>query len=222
MMARGKADPVTHNSSDMKAALLYCIIAAAASSAAPDWECTDVALPDGNGLVAHKARVCYKPTLTTPSDPSALHVFGHGDGGGGPLIHGYDRALSTLTDAGFVVASYLSCWVDTPCGPGGSLDFLEFYKTIVAIQGDSELSQLVNFDVPVTLSGHSSGARAVLMAAALKENPNTFMQDYEEVTGMSDEMKAARDMVGAVVANHPDAMYLEKYVRAKRAQRTCD
>jgi hypothetical protein len=108
----------------------------------------------------------------------------------------------------------LSCIVDAACGARGALDFLEIYKVIAHLnstEAPPEYRSLIDFDVPVSLSGHSSGARAVLMAAALKDSPDTFLSSIDEVANMNVAMQYARDSVGSVVANHPDSMYAEKW-----------
>jgi len=150
---------------------------------------------------------------TTPSSPVPLVIWGHGNTGGGPLTKGYDEFMEAIIGEGdFVVAAYQSCWVDGECLLKGQGDFLEILKIIEWMDDSANVdvreAQLTNMDVPVTISGHSSGARAVLIAAALKDSPDVYAKDDDDLQALlTPSLYQAATRIGAVVSNHPDKSY---------------
>ena len=199
-------------------ALLLLLAAASVSASSDTFSCEDVPISSLAAYVpsARAARICYNPSSSSSSSSSPLHIFAHGDGGGGPNIKGYDRYNQALVAAGYISVSYMSCWVDQPCGPKGSLDALEIFKTGAALKaGDTpeiaKFTSLIDWATPISVSGHSSGARAVLIAAAMRDGPDTFMHQFDEVRDLNAANREIRDSIGAVIANHPDMMYDPAY-----------
>ncbi|GMH94105.1 hypothetical protein TL16_g12808 [Triparma laevis f. inornata] len=136
-------------------------------------------------------------------------AWGHGNLGGGPLVSSYDPLMEALIgDGDFVVATYESCWVDSSCLRQGQGDFLELLKVIEYFTNSSSPeSALVDQNLPVAVSGHSSGARAVLIAGSVRDNPDTYVQDDKFQDLMTPSLYAAASKIGAIISNHPDKSY---------------
>ena len=107
--------------------------------------CVDVAIPS---LVAYLrrnrfARVC------RPDGASALplHVWGHGDEGGGPLLGSYEGVLREIASYGFVVAAYASCDWDGECENGGT-SFREMLKVALHLEANNTFR--VDFGAPLS------------------------------------------------------------------------
>ena len=159
--------------------------------------------------LAKKVRLCTAANADSSStpQPKPLLVFGHGNLGGGPLVQAYDSMVSDWVDD-FVVATYESCWVDGSCLASGQGDFLEILKVIdYFTDSQNSESALVDPTLPVSISGHSSGARAVLVAGSFKDNPDTYLRSSEFQDLLTPDMYAAASRIGSIVSNHPDKMY---------------
>jgi len=158
--------------------------------------------------LAKKVRLCTASTDSSSAPkPKPLLVFGHGNLGGGPLVQTYDAMFSDWVDD-FVIAAYESCWVDGSCLASGQGDFLEILKVIEYLTDpENSESALVDPTLPVSISGHSSGARAVLVAGSFKDNPETYLQSSEFQDLLTPNLYAAASMIGSIVSNHPDKMY---------------
>mmetsp|Transcript_19125 Transcript_19125/g.49433 ORF Transcript_19125/g.49433 Transcript_19125/m.49433 type:complete len:393 (-) Transcript_19125:210-1388(-) len=150
------------------------------------------------------ARICYpKANGTFP-----LHLFAHGDWGGGAFFWlGYAGLQEQLASYGFVVPAYLSCWFDAECS-NGQASFLEALKTITFLERHPNVAP-VDWTKPYSASGHSTGARAVLMLAALRDNP-AFLDNTTFASEVTPDMRTALVKLKGVIADHPDPMYDEK------------
>mmetsp|Transcript_111658 Transcript_111658/g.360334 ORF Transcript_111658/g.360334 Transcript_111658/m.360334 type:complete len:265 (-) Transcript_111658:310-1104(-) len=100
------------------------------------------------------ARICYpKAEGTFP-----LHLFAHGDWGGGAFFWlGYSGLQEQLASYGFVVPAYLSCWFDIECS-NGQASFLEALKTLTFLERHPNIAP-VDWTKPYSASGHSTGLR---------------------------------------------------------------
>jgi len=113
-----------------------------------------------------------------------------------------------IGDGDFVVAMYESCWVDSSCLRQGQGDFLELLKVIEYFTNSSSPeSALIDQNSPVAVNGHSSGARAVLVAGSVRDNPDTYIQDDKFQDLMTPSLYEAASKIGAIVSNHPDKSY---------------
>jgi predicted dienelactone hydrolase len=149
------------------------------------------------------ARVC------APADGGAypLHVLAHGNGGGGPMAVAYHSLQEQLASHGFVVALYLSCAWDSECA-NGEASFLEVLKTIEALlhaPSAAAWEPRILPGAPFTASGHSTGARAVLMLAALRDSP-AFLQNTSLGAQVTQAHRQLLRNLTAVVADHADPM----------------
>jgi len=150
------------------------------------------------------ARICYpKAEGTFP-----LHLFAHGDWGGGAFFWlGYSGLQEQLASYGFVVPAYLSCWFDIECS-NGQASFLEALKTLTFLERHPNIAP-VDWTKPYSASGHSTGGRAVLMLAALRDNP-AFLDNTTFASEVTPDMRTALVKLKAAIADHPDPMYDEK------------
>eukprot|EP00928_Gymnodinium_smaydae_P037601 TRINITY_DN2606_c0_g1_i4.p1 TRINITY_DN2606_c0_g1~~TRINITY_DN2606_c0_g1_i4.p1 ORF type:complete len:384 (-),score=54.38 TRINITY_DN2606_c0_g1_i4:211-1323(-) len=145
-----------------------------------------------------------------------LMVFGHGDLSWPSMYAGLIKQMASF---GFVVTAYNSCyftlsWSWTQCH-GGKASFLEMLKIINHFVKNPKVERWkapVNMSKPVIVSGHSTGARAALMMAALKDAPS-YLSGTKECDYLSrhPELRAAVSYVGAAIAFNPDRMYHKKY-----------
>ena len=90
-------------------------------------------------------------------------------------------------------------------------DFLEVLKVIDWFF-DGQNEDKVDTGSKVAIAGHSSGARAVLMAAAVKDVPTYLQHDEDLDPLLTENLLAAAQRIGASIANHPDQMYNPVYV----------
>ena len=147
-----------------------------------------------------KTKVCY------PDDdqPYPLHFFAHGDFGGGSFIFAYGGLIADIVSQGFVVATYLSCSVDQFCDNGQS-SFLEVLKAMDYLETEHGWWDThIDFTAGYTASGHSTGGRAVLMLAALKDNPTHYLQDVPAIASqITATQRAGLEKFVAFVGDHP-------------------
>jgi hypothetical protein len=93
------------------------------------------------------ARVCQPTSSSRPKvskDPLRfpLHIWAHGNGGGGRFLAAYDSLQEQIASYGFVVAAFASCWFDSACDQGES----QWLETVKTIQYFEENSQIVTFN----------------------------------------------------------------------------
>lgn len=169
--------------------------------------CKDTAIPGLSEWLPpyRSARICYPQAKGL----FPLHIFAHGDFGGGPFFQiGYKAFHEELASLGFVVPAYYSCWADIECS-GGQASFLEALKTLSFMERHPTLAP-VDWSLPYSASGHSTGARAVLMMAALRDNPG-YLSGTPFASAITADMRKSLKRLKAVAADHPDPMYLESF-----------
>ena len=137
-----------------------------------------------------------------------LHVFAHGDFAGAFLASGYFALQERIAAQGFAVAMYLSCAFSPLQCEGGRSSFFEVLNVFTHLEARRGWwDDVIDPSRPWSASGHSTGGRAVLMIAALKDEPR-----YLEGTGLAPRITpahwAALGKLGAVAATHPDEMML--------------
>jgi hypothetical protein len=121
----------------------------------------------------------------------------------------YEALMRQVASFGFVVAAYRSCFLSSfefGCDKGRA-SFMEILKIIKYFYFENLHAAPVDASKWVTISGHSTGARAALMAASVKDSP-TYLDNTKYVEELS-RLRAAAAVIGAVVAVNPDPMYLE-------------
>jgi hypothetical protein len=155
-------------------------------------------------LPAYRAvRIC-APTASSANATFPLHIFCHGDVGGGAFFTpGYDGLQRQIASYGFVVAAFLSCWLDRECA-NGEADFIEALETILFVTAHPSVSPVDN-SLPYSASGHSTGARAVLMLAAVRDNMH-YLAKTSFAANVTADMRDALAKLKAVVADHPDPL----------------
>ena len=112
--------------------------------------------------------------------------------------------MKSIASYGFFVVAYESCPIDSGC-KNGQQQFLEALKTVRYLEDNAANFKSVNFSAGYSASGHSTGARSVLILAAARDNVNYLK-------GMSDYELTSRDRTilakfKCVVGDHPDPMY---------------
>ena len=174
-------------------------VASAASAASLSTICRSIAIPTLQGST-RSALTCY------PSGGGTypLHVFAHGNGGGSVMIYGYTSLLKELASFGFVVAAYKSCPIDSHCPPNGESQFLEAIKTIRFFE-EHPAAAPVDFSQRYSASGHSTGARAVLMLAAARDNPSYLNGSTASIRLTASDRKIM-EKVACVIGDHTDPM----------------
>lgn len=136
----------------------------------------------------------------------------HGDGGGGrALLLGYSTLFNKIAREGFCVVAPYSCSSDSEC-MSGETSYLEILKTLAYFKGNREMSEKYPIDYArnVTVSGHSTGARAALMVAALKDTVHTdraYLAGTAAGKELTTDLISTLDWITSVVADHPDKMY---------------
>eukprot|EP01063_Lacrimia_lanifica_P041801 TRINITY_DN9823_c0_g1_i1.p1 TRINITY_DN9823_c0_g1~~TRINITY_DN9823_c0_g1_i1.p1 ORF type:complete len:324 (+),score=69.89 TRINITY_DN9823_c0_g1_i1:142-1113(+) len=187
---------------------LLAAAAAAAAAAADAVECVSVPAPRLREVLPwyRTVRACW-PARGGSAARYPLHVFAHGDFGGGASYEpDYAGLQEDLARGGFVVAGYLSCWVDAECA-NGELDVVQALLVVDLLAGGAAGRGIpVDIDVPWTASGHSTGARAVLMLAAAADTP-AYLTGTAVAPYMTPALRAHLPRLAAVAADHPDPMY---------------
>lgn len=187
------------------AGVLLCLGAAQAQNGPYEVTCQNVSIPTLSDPWPHlyrSARVCYPKTTSNSLFP--LHVFAHGDFGGGAFFWpGYHGLHEQLASYGFVVPAYLSCWVDQQCN-NGETSFLEALKTIEHLEAHPNIVP-IDFNKPYTVSGHSTGARVAMMLAALKDSPD-YLKGTKLAPLVTDPMRKILNNIAAFVGDHTDPM----------------
>ena len=168
--------------------------------------CVNNIIPTLHGT-SKTALICY-PTNTNTINNSTkfpLHIFAHGNGAGGNVIKVYTSLLHAIASSGFVVAAYTSCVIDSHCY-NGETQFLELIKTVQYLETtQSNITNKIDFSLPYSASGHSTGARAVLMLAAAADNPS-YLANISYIN-LTQEDRKTISKITSIVADHPDPMY---------------
>jgi hypothetical protein len=142
-----------------------------------------------------------------------LHIFAHGNGGGGYATLAYEPLLREIASFGFVAAAYESCTFDSRCANGES-QLLEAIKTMrffletpAESRGNKEVPlPPIDKVLPVSVSGHSTGARAALMLAAARDTP-AFLAGPSSPAHLTPDDRSLLQRIACVVGDHPDPMY---------------
>lgn len=150
---------------------------------------------------AKTALVCHPDT----SAQYPLHLLAHGDFGGGLALDSYKPLAKQIASYGFCVVAYASCAIDNFCD-NGEASFVEAIKTIQYLEQNSTKVPAVNLTMPYSASGHSTGARVVLMLAAIVDNPQ-YLQSTKYASLLTPEVRRSVSKIKAVVADHADPMY---------------
>jgi len=179
---------------------------------------------NGNKQVEVKCQNVHMPELTSPSQiyryskicyPNdgkkyPLHIFAHGDFGGGPFGFAYNGILHDIASRGFVVSMYLSCAIDQFCDNGNG-SFLEILKSVSFLETNSGWwDETIDFSAGYSASGHSTGGRAVLMLAALVDNPTKYLATTKYASMITKEQRKSIQKFQAIVGDHPDPVYLSE------------
>ncbi|EOD06818.1 hypothetical protein EMIHUDRAFT_218935 [Emiliania huxleyi CCMP1516] len=196
----------------------------------PNWlpsTSTLVAL-NGNKQVEVKCRLVHMPKLISPSLPdplhiyrssricypnngkkNPLHIFAHGNFGGGPMGSAYHGIQHDIASRGFVVSMYLSCAIDQLSCDNGNGSFLEILKSVSFLETHSGWwDDRIDFSAGYSASGHSTGGRAVLMLAALVDNPTKYLATTKYASMITKEQRKSIQKFQAIVGDHPDPVYL--------------
>lgn len=152
---------------------------------------------------ARSARVCHPNATDGKLFP--LHVWAHGDFGGGPFAQAYNELQEQVASSGFVVAVFHSCAYSPFECDGGRASFLEILKTLQYFESPTNEAP-VDLSKPYSVSGHSTGARAVLMLASLRDTP-AYLAGTKYASEVTKEMRASLSRVAVVISDHPDPMY---------------
>ena len=159
-------------------------------------------MPDLTSLTDYYryAKVCY------PNDDQQypLHFFAHGDFGGGPLTFLMEGYIADIVSQGFVVVTYMSCAIDNFCH-NGKTSFLEVLKSMEYLETERGWwDNKIDFSAGYTASGHSTGGRAALMLAALKDNPTQYLQDVPDIVSqITKTQRVGLQKFVAFVGDHP-------------------
>jgi hypothetical protein len=166
--------------------------------------CETIAIPTLTAPIARfrSAVVCY-PNENGNVYP--LHLLAHGDFGGGGDLFSYQGLQKQIAGYGFVVVAWASCSADVFCDNGEG-SFLEAIKTIQFFEAEQNRKLTpIDFDSAYSASGHSTGARVVLMLAAIIDTP-AYLSGTKYAANLTDEVRASLSKIRAVVADHPDPM----------------
>ena len=169
--------------------------------------CETLKIPTLKSLGNRKAICCYPANAANANAPPLpLHLFAHGDLGGGVATSAYGGLLRQIAAAGFVTVAYESCDLDNFCD-NGETQFLEGVKTLQYLEGHPELLPMADFGAPYSASGHSTGARAVLMMAAVRDDPS-YLANASAIAPdvLTPDVRATIAKIAAVAADHPDPM----------------
>ena len=169
--------------------------------------CETLKIPTLKSLGNRKAICCYPAAAANANAPPLpLHLFAHGDLGGGVATSAYGGLLRQIAAAGFVTVAYESCDLDNFCD-NGETQFLEGVKTLQYLEGHPELLPMADFGAPYSASGHSTGARAVLMMAAVRDDPS-YLANASAIAPdvLTPDVRATIAKIAAVAADHPDPM----------------
>lgn len=150
------------------------------------------------------SRICY------PDDGKKypLHLFGHGDFGGGPFSFAYHGLINDIASRGFVVSMYLSCAIDQMCDDGNG-SFLEILKSMSFLETNTGWwNNKIDFDAGYSASGHSTGGRAVLMLAGLIDSPTKYLATTKYASMITNEQRKSIQKFQAIIGDHPDPVYL--------------
>jgi len=118
------------------------------------------------------------------------------------MIRAYTSLLKQIASFGFVVTAFESCAFDAFCHNGES-QFLEIVKTLHFFESNPTVAP-VDMTKPYSASGHSTGARAVLMLAAVVDNADYLAST--QFVNISVGERAVLAKIACVVGDHPDPM----------------
>eukprot|EP00746_Dinoflagellata_sp_MGD_P078003 gnl/MRDRNA2_/MRDRNA2_312294_c0_seq1.p1 gnl/MRDRNA2_/MRDRNA2_312294_c0~~gnl/MRDRNA2_/MRDRNA2_312294_c0_seq1.p1 ORF type:complete len:361 (+),score=50.23 gnl/MRDRNA2_/MRDRNA2_312294_c0_seq1:17-1099(+) len=174
----------------------------------PGIVCSFVKIPNLTDVdpFAHSARVCHPNVSVTNLQSFPLHVLAHGDMGGGPVAYVYNGLQEQIASFGFVVVVHHSCAFSPFECDNGQAAFLEILKTLRYFESAACNSFPVDLSKPYSVSGHSTGARAVLMLAALKDTP-AYLAKTKYAGLITESMRKSLRRVAVVISDHPDPMY---------------
>ena len=103
-----------------------------------------------------------------------------------------------------VVAAWASCDADSTCD-NGEASFLEAVKTLQFLEQHPRTAP-IDFSLGYSASGHSTGARVVLMLAAIVDSP-AYLATTKYAPALTPGVRASLSKIRAVVADHADPMY---------------
>jgi len=153
--------------------------------------------------IFRKSRICY-PDDGSSNKKYPLHFFGHGDFGGGPFSFAYDGLLKDIASQGLVVSMYLSCAIDQECDDGNG-SFMEILKSMTFLETNHGWwNDKIDFDIGYSASGHSTGGRAVLMLAALIDNPTKYLANTKYASLITSQQRTSIQKFQAIIGDHPD------------------
>eukprot|EP00656_Telonema_subtile_P015930 TRINITY_DN18385_c0_g1_i1.p1 TRINITY_DN18385_c0_g1~~TRINITY_DN18385_c0_g1_i1.p1 ORF type:complete len:377 (+),score=50.49 TRINITY_DN18385_c0_g1_i1:106-1131(+) len=183
--------------------LVLLIHAVSAGSGPHPVACHTVNIPNLTAVLPtyRSARTCYP---STPNLTFSTHLLIHGDAGGGPFGFAYHGLQEQIASFGFVVPFFSSCFVDQECHNGESY-FVEAARTLRYFENHPDEAP-INFELPYSVSGHSTGARAALMIAAIVDTPE-YLMNTSFAADLTVELRTTLSKVKAVIADHPDPMY---------------
>ena len=163
--------------------------------------CEVVHVPTLRAMVPQNraARLCW------PSDGRnyPLHIVAHADYSGGNVAARYEPYQERLASYGLVVAMYYSCEITPWHCASGQLVFLEVLKLLTFLErhtGSWRIDRAANYSA----SGHSTGGRAMLMLAALRDAPEYLAGTPTVLTAVQ---SASLRRLSAVIVHHGDDVH---------------
>jgi dienelactone hydrolase len=174
------------------------------------------------------AIVCYP--WNSLFSPLPLHMYGHGDGefymyGDGGFegeSSSSPRYLREVAARGFFVVAHLSCVMSCGRGKGsaqkddspegdrkilpGQSDFIEMLEAVSHLESDPKFGPMIDTKGAYSASGFSTGGRAVLQIAALRDSPRYLESAPHILNLVTEKHRAIANKVISVTAMHPDPM----------------
>ena len=97
--------------------------------------------------------------------------------------------------------------VDSECGHEGEAQFLDLLRTASYLETHPTWAPRIDFSKNYSISGHSTGARAVLMLAALRDTPQ-YLRNVSSIWPLiTPNLRQSLGRIASVVSDHPDDMY---------------
>jgi hypothetical protein len=188
------------------AQMLALLASAAAAASNGTVTCETINIPALKAPLERyrSAVLCYPTPSSDAQTKYPLHLLAHGDLGGGGALTTYLPLQKQIAEFGFVVAAWASCSADSLCD-NGAASFMEAIKTLQFLE-QNPTKVPIDFNSAYSASGHSTGARVVLMLAAIVDSPG-YLSDTKYAVDLTKDVRTSLSKIRAVVADHADPMY---------------